>query len=180
MVTTWVLLTVPVLIVVFTIMVIHAPRVLATSGTRSSYRKTRSRMRFPAGDIAAAMVGGIQALMLVLPVGGMGVTAMNVVKRSVLGIRKLYQTRPAAGIAVGVACVLGVAFAAYTLWPNGEYRPIQKGEKWTAGEAISKAKDIPSGRPAFERGAPGGAGRRPAGSGGVDPGRKHRGGKHLW
>jgi hypothetical protein len=77
----------------------------------------------------------------------MGVTALNVVKRSAKGISSLYQRRPAAGMAVGLACVAALVFAAYTLWPNGDYRPIQKGEKWTAGEAVAKAKDIPSGRP---------------------------------
>jgi hypothetical protein len=48
---------------------------------------------------------------------------------------------------VGVACVAGLVFAAFTLWPNGEYRPIQKEERWTAGEALEKTRDIPSGRP---------------------------------
>ncbi len=148
-VTTWVLLTVPVLIVVFTMLVIHAPRMLATSWDSLFVQKNTISEALSGGDIAQAIVGGIQALMLILPVGGMGVTALNVAKRSVKGIGNLYRTRPAAGMAVGVACVAGLVFAAYTLWPNGEYRPIQKGEKWTAGEAISKTKDIPSGRPAL-------------------------------
>ncbi|HEU4866100.1 MAG TPA: hypothetical protein VFV09_00085, partial [Actinomycetota bacterium] len=99
------------------------------------------------GDIAKAIVGGIQSLMLVLPIGGMGVTAWNVIKRSVKGIRNLHQSRPAAGLAVGIACVAGLVFAVYTLWPNGDYRPIQKQERWTAGEAFEKTRDIPSGRP---------------------------------
>lgn len=146
-VTTWVLLTVPVLIVVFTMLVVHAPRVLATSWDSLFVQKNTVSSALSGGDIAKAIVGGIQSLMLILPVGGMGVTAWNVVKRSAKGIRNLHRSRPAAGVAVGVACVAGLIFAAYTLWPNGDYRPIQKEERWTAGEALEKTKDIPSGRP---------------------------------
>jgi putative peptide zinc metalloprotease protein len=146
-VTTWVLLTVPVLIVVFTMMVIHAPRVLATTWDSLFVQKNTIASAVSGGDIAKGLVGGIQSLILILPVGGMGVTAMNVVKRSAKGISNLYQRRPAAGMAVGLACVAALVFASYTLWPNGDYRPIQNGEKWTAGEAVAKAKDIPSGRP---------------------------------
>ena len=146
-VTTWVLLTVPVLIVVFTLMVIHAPRVLATSWDSLFVHKNKISDAMSGGDVAKALVGGIQSLMLVLPVGGMGVTAWNVIKRSVKGIRNLYQSRPAAGMAVGVACVAGLVFAVFTLWPNGDYRPIQPEERWTVGEAVEKTRDIPSGRP---------------------------------
>jgi putative peptide zinc metalloprotease protein len=146
-VTIWVLLTVPILILVFTTMVIHAPRVIATSWDSFFVQKNTIARALSGGDIAKAIVGGIQALMLVLPVGGMGVTGMNVVKRSAKGIYSLYQRRPLAGTAVGLACAAGLVFAAFTLWPNGDYRPIQKGERWTAKEVVSKAGDIPSGRP---------------------------------
>jgi putative peptide zinc metalloprotease protein len=146
-VTTWVLLTVPVLIVVFTMMVIHAPRVLATTWDSLFVQKNTIASAVRGGDIAKGLVGGIQSLILILPVGGMGVTALNVVKRSAKGISNLYQRRPAAGMAVGLACMAALVFAVYTLWPNGDYRPIQKGERWTAGEAVAKAKDIRTGRP---------------------------------
>jgi hypothetical protein len=135
------------MIVVFTMLVIRAPRVLATSWDSLFAQKHTVSSALSDGDIAKALVGGIQSLMLILPVGGMGVTAWNVIKRSVKGIRNLYQSRPAAGVAVGMACVAGLMFAVYTLWPNGDYRPIQKDERWTAGEALEKTKDIPSGRP---------------------------------
>jgi hypothetical protein len=38
-------------------------------------------------------------------------------------------------------------FSAFILWPNGDYRPIQPGEKGTLAGGFRALADVPSGRP---------------------------------
>ena len=148
-VTVWVLLVIPVLFALFTMMVISAPRVLATTWDSLFVQRRQISSALSGGDLAKAAVGGIQSLMLLLPVGGMTVTSFNVGKRTLRGIKNLYSKRPAAGLALGMVAVAGLAFAAYVLWPNGEYRPIQPDERWNAEEAVEAAKEIDTGRPSL-------------------------------
>ncbi len=148
-VTVWVLLVIPVLLGLFTMMIISAPRVLATTWDSLFVQRREISKAMSGGDIAKAAVGGIQSLMLVLPVGGMSVTAFNVLKRFGKGIANLYSKRPALGLALGMVAVAALGFAAYVLWPNGEYRPIQPNERWNAEEAVEAVKEIDTGRPSL-------------------------------
>jgi hypothetical protein len=58
-------------------------------------------------------------------------------------VAKTRLGRPALALA-GIVVAAGLA---YTLWPNGEYRPIQPGEKGTAGEIFEAVSAIGTGRP---------------------------------
>ena len=40
-----------------------------------------------------------------------------------------------------------VALAAFTWWPNGDYRPIQPGERGTVAGGLESVAHVPSGRP---------------------------------
>lgn len=94
-------------------------------------------------------VGAIETGMLVLPVAGMTVTLVNVLKRMAAGFRKLWETRPAWGLAAGAGSAAAVVFAAFVLWPNGEYRPIQPQERWTFDESLQAVKQVNTGRPSL-------------------------------
>jgi putative peptide zinc metalloprotease protein len=146
-VTVWVLLALPVLFFVFTMMVIHAPRLLATTWDSFFVQKNKISAAMSDGSLAQAAVGGIQTAMLLLPVGGMGLTAFNVSKRIGRGVKNLAESRPALGMAIGAVCGAGLMLAAFVLWPNGDYRPIQREERWTAAEAVERTTQIPTGRP---------------------------------
>ncbi|HEX2178747.1 MAG TPA: hypothetical protein VHL54_04390 [Actinomycetota bacterium] len=146
-VTVWVLLALPVLFGVFTMMVIHAPRVLATTWDSFFVQKNKISAAMSDGSLAGAALGGIQTAMLLLPVGGMGLTAFNVSKRIARGVKNVSESRPALGMAIGAVCGAGLMLAAFVLWPNGDYRPIQREERWTAGEAVERTAHIPTGRP---------------------------------
>ena len=52
-------------------------------------------------------------------------------------------------VAEGVLGVAAVAGATWILWPNGEYKPIQPGERWTLAESVQAASEISSGRPSL-------------------------------
>ncbi|HEX2054310.1 MAG TPA: hypothetical protein VHJ78_11375 [Actinomycetota bacterium] len=148
-VTIWVLLVIPVLIGMFTMMVMSAPRVLSTTWDSLFVQRRQIASAMSGGNLAQAAVSGVQALMLILPVGGMSVTAFNVGKRTVSGLKNVYSKRPALGVALSMVAVAGLAFAGYILWPNGEYRPIQPGERWNVEEAVEAASEIDSGRPSL-------------------------------
>jgi hypothetical protein len=45
--------------------------------------------------------------------------------------------------------VAATALAAYTWWPNGDYRPIQKDERGTLQGGIKALSAVPSGRPSL-------------------------------
>jgi len=50
---------------------------------------------------------------------------------------------------LGVVAAGGLALAAFTWWPNGEYQPIQPGEKGTLASGVEAILAVPSGRPAL-------------------------------
>jgi putative peptide zinc metalloprotease protein len=146
-VTVWVLTVVPLLLYGLAMMVISAPRVLATTFDYAliQWDKVRSALGQP--DFAAATAGSLQMTMLVLPVAGMSVTFTRVVKRLVsVGVRSS-QGRPALRSILLAALVVAVGACAWILLPNGEYRPIQPGERGTVQESLRAVTQISTGRP---------------------------------
>src|SRR5215210_3042470 len=51
--------------------------------------------------------------------------------------------------ALALAAVSLAAGAAFTLWPNGEYRPIQPGERGTVADIAQGVTKLATGRPAL-------------------------------
>jgi hypothetical protein len=62
---------------------------------------------------------------------------------------KRTEERPAARGAFVLASAGLAAFLGYIWWPNGEYRPIQPGEKGTIQGAVRQFEEISSGRPSL-------------------------------
>ena len=59
------------------------------------------------------------------------------------------EGRPERRAAVILAFTAGVALAAFTWWPNGDYRPIQPGERGTIQGGLRSVAAISSGRPSL-------------------------------
>jgi len=87
--------------------------------------------------------------MLTLPILGMVLTTGRVGRRAAAGGWSATQERPGTRGAIGLAAVATLALAAYTWWPNGDYRPIQPGEPGTLVAGVRNLPAIPSGRPAL-------------------------------
>lgn len=147
----WVLAVIPVLLFLFGMMVISAPRVLSTTWDSLFVQWEKISRALGGGQYAGMAVGAIQAAMLILPVAGMTVTVTNVLKRLGSGMTKLYESRPAWAVGAGIAGVAAMTFAVFVLWPNGEYWPIQREENWTFGDGIEVAKEIDTGRPSLTK-----------------------------
>jgi putative peptide zinc metalloprotease protein len=145
-VTGYVCSVVPVMLASLGLMVIHAPRVFATA--YDSFGMQWDRLTHAQG-LAAGTIGAVQIAMLVLPCAGMILTSGRVARRAGTAAWAWSSGEPARRGALVMVAAAGLALAAYTWWPNGDYRPIQPTERGTLGGAISSVLDIPSGRPSL-------------------------------
>ena len=148
-VSAWVLTVIPVLLFMFGMMVLSAPRVVATAYDSSLVQWDKITGALGDDAYAAASTAGIQMALLVLPISGMGVTFMRVLKRIGSSGLRVTTGKPFARAAVTLLGVAAVAGATWILWPNGEYKPIQPGERWTLAESVQAASEISSGRPSL-------------------------------
>lgn len=145
-VTVYVCTLVPVLLGAFAIMLVQAPRAFATAYDSLAIKWTGL---IAADGVLAATTGGIQIVMLVLPLAAIALTTTRVGKRVAGGAWRASDERPAlrGGLLVGTAAA--ATLAVVTWWPNGEYRPIQAMERGTVQSALVSLADIPTGRPAL-------------------------------
>ncbi|MEA2434272.1 MAG: putative peptide zinc metalloprotease protein [Actinomycetota bacterium] len=148
-VTVWVLSVVPVLFYLFGMMILSAPRVLATAWDSFFIQKSNVAKDLDGGSTAQAAVHGLQVAFIVLPVLGMSVTFTRVTKRIATGFWNFTKGHPFRRVALGAVGLTAIAGVAYLLIPNGEYKPIQPGEDWTFANSIEAASDVTSGRPAL-------------------------------
>ena len=59
------------------------------------------------------------------------------------------EGRPLRRGALCVGTLTALGLAAFTWWPNGEYRPIQPGERGTLQGAVANLRHVGTGRPAL-------------------------------
>jgi putative peptide zinc metalloprotease protein len=148
-VTVWVLLVIPILLYFFSMMVLSVPRVVATGLDSLQTQWDKTSGAIDDGEIAQASVGGIQALMIVLPALGMFFSFSRIGKRIVTGFVEMTSGRPILRTSLGFVGLAALGAAAFVLIPNGEYRPIQAGETWTFSEGVEAASAFTSGRPSL-------------------------------
>ena len=146
-ITGWVIALVPVLLFTFGMLVFNLPRMFATAWDSFWVQADRVSDSFDTGDELSAGVGIMQAGFLMLPVAGISATFGRMGKRLVGGAwnwsSDSYVRRGLVLLTAGA--LAGVA--GYVLLPNGEYRPIQPGERGTIQGGIEQFSELPSGRP---------------------------------
>ena len=148
-VTIWVLTVIPVLLYLFGMMILSAPRILATGYDSFFVQWNKLQEALGGGENAQATVSGLRMAMLVLPITGMGVTLARTSKRIASGAMNVTKDRPLARAAVVVVGVSALAIGAYVLIPNGEYKPIQPNEDWTFSDGVEAASQVATGRPSL-------------------------------
>src|SRR3954471_10960980 len=149
-VTAYVLTVIPVLLFMFGMMTINTPRIFATAYDSfiAQYHKVDEDFT-GGGSVFAGSFGIVQMLVLLLPALGLVVTFTRTGSRSLRGIWTKTDGKPAARTASFAGLMALAAFLAYIWLPNGDYRPIQRGEKGTVSGAVSQFAAVPSGRPAL-------------------------------
>jgi putative peptide zinc metalloprotease protein len=146
-VTLWVLAVVPILIFTLSLAVIGLPRLLATVGDSLAQQWDGFTRAVGDGDVLSAVAGALGSFMVALPAASILFILTRLVLRVSRGAWIKTEGRPAARVGlVPVAAVL-MAGLAWLWWPNGEYEPLRRGERWTIQDTISDVRHLPSGRP---------------------------------
>src|SRR4051794_10640919 len=148
-VTAYVFIVVPLLLFMFGMMVLNAPRIISTAYDSffSQYHKVQHA--FNGGSALTGAIGIVQMAILVLPALALVATFWMLGRRITVGVWTRTGDKPAARGAFVVLAAALAAFLGCLWWPNGEYRPIQPGEKGTIQGAVGQLEQIDTGRPSL-------------------------------
>ena len=165
-VTVYVLTIVPLLLFFLGLTIINVPRIFAT--TWDSFFVQWHEVQ-GAGAVGAA-VGVIQMAVLVLPPAGIVGTGLQLGRRILASGWTRTEERPFLRGAFVLSSAAIAAFAAFVWWPNGDYRPIQPGERGTLQGAVAQVEAVKTGRPSLteERERNLGGARLESANGGAD------------
>jgi putative peptide zinc metalloprotease protein len=149
--TAYVLTLVPVLLLVFGFMLITTPRMVATAWDSLFVQWDKISDSVAAGHLVGGVAGGVQAVFLVLPVAGLGVTFAQAGKRLGAGAWSWSEGSAGRRGLVVVAATAAAAGIGAVWFPNGEYRPIQPGERGTLTGGVSALSpaSLQTGRPSL-------------------------------
>jgi hypothetical protein len=106
---------------------------------------------FDGGSALDGVIGILQMLILFLPAIGLVATFWLVFRRGFGSVWSRTEGKPAARGAFVVVTAALAAFLGYIWWPNGDYRPIQRGERGTISGAVSQFENVSSGRPGLTK-----------------------------
>lgn len=148
-VTAYIVALIPVMLFALVMMLLSAPRIMATAYDSLGVLADKFSAALDAGKGVNAAASGLQMTALVLPVAGMIATSGRLGRRAVGGALSWSSGDPVRRAGLGVLLVGGLALAAFTWWPNGEYRPIQPREKGTVASGVRAISAVPTGRPAL-------------------------------
>ena len=148
--TAYVVILVPALLLIVGLMVMHAPRVFATAYDSAGVQWDKVTAGIgDGGNFLSGMGALLQLLALTAPAVGAAVTTVRLSRRVGTRVSTWTEDRPLREALVHAATAATVAFLLFTWWPNGEYRPIQPGEKGTLQAGVRSFSGVVSGRPAL-------------------------------
>ncbi len=150
-VTTYIVVLIPVMAFALVMMLLSAPRIVATAYDSLGVLADRFSAALDGGKGVNAAATGLQMTALVLPVAGMTATSGRLGRRAFAGAWRWSEGDAVRRGALATVLAGGLALAAFTWWPNGEYRPIQPAERGTLASGVRAVRAIPSGRPALTR-----------------------------
>jgi putative peptide zinc metalloprotease protein len=154
-VTGYVFTVVPLIMLLFVLMIIHAPRAFATGYDSLALHYSRVGPDLHAGRSGEGLRNLFEIVVLTLPLVGMVYSTGRVGKRVGVGAWTWSGRHPARRGGLLLGSVGAAAAVAFLWWPHGDYRPIQPGERGTLVSAVRSLPQAPSGRaslpPARER-----------------------------
>jgi putative peptide zinc metalloprotease protein len=148
-VTTYVLTVVPLLLFMLGLLVINTPRILGTAYDSFLVQYHKVQDAFSGGSVFVGLFGIVQMLILILPALGIFATFWMMARRTSGAVWSRTEDKPAVRAAFVTAASAAAAFLAYIWWPNGDYRPIQPGERGTIQGAAGQLEQLSTGRPAL-------------------------------
>jgi putative peptide zinc metalloprotease protein len=136
-VTSWVIVVVPVLLFTLYLMVLTLPRVLATAWAKLALEQDTLAAAWGDGDLLQATARLLTMLAVVIPVLAVLLMLGRLVRRLCVGVwRRTEGRRVQRSLAVVVGCGL-LAALVWAWWPDGRtYRPIEPHERGTLANAF--------------------------------------------
>ena len=135
-VTLWVLVTVPLLLLSMAMMVISLPRLLGTAWASVVRQQAALAGSLSAGDLAGVAVRVLAIAAVALPMAGVAYMVIRLLRQLTIGMWQKTRGKGlqrAAGMAVVAALLAGLGWA---WWPDGgTYRPVQPYERGTLADA---------------------------------------------
>jgi putative peptide zinc metalloprotease protein len=135
-VTLWVLLVVPLMLVMVLATVVSLPRIVASAAASLSHQWSAMLDRFGAGDLVGGLAKLLAVIAVALPVFGIGFMLSRSMRRLIQSVLRATRGKPArqavAGL-VAAAVIVGLVFA---WWPRGNYRPIQATDRGTLADLL--------------------------------------------
>jgi putative peptide zinc metalloprotease protein len=128
---------------------INLPRMVSTGYDSVALHYDAVGPAFRAGQAASGVVDIVEMIFLILPAAGLGLTLARVARRSSTGALRWSAGHPGRRALLTAGGAAAVALAAFSWWPNGEYRPIQPAERGTLEGAVSQVAALPTGRPSL-------------------------------
>jgi putative peptide zinc metalloprotease protein len=144
-VTAWVVFLIPTLLFVFGMMVFNAPRIFATAYDSFFVQYDKAHASFSNGNTLKGVANGVQMVLLTLPTLGMTASFGRVAVKTAQGLWGWAADNVLKRAAIGAVLAAAVGVAGYVLLPNGEYKPIQPGERGTIN--VAQFEQVGSGRP---------------------------------
>lgn len=148
-VSVYVLFIVAFLLLTVLALVINLPRIVATGYDSAALHYQAIGPAFSHGKTPTGVLDIIQTLFLALPGAGLAYTAVRVSRRTATGAFRWSSGQPARQVILGVSGAAAVTVAVLSWWPNGEYRPIQPGERGTLVGFVQQLRALPTGRPSL-------------------------------
>jgi putative peptide zinc metalloprotease protein len=128
-VTLWVLLVVPLLLMTALVMIVTLPRILATAAHSLTVQSVLLAARWGHGDWAGVGAKSLAVAAIALPALGVCYLLVRLVRQVVGGALRKTMGKPGKRAAAAVAALAVIAALAWAWWPRGEYRPIQPNER---------------------------------------------------
>jgi putative peptide zinc metalloprotease protein len=146
-VTLWILALVPLLGISLVMAAISAPRIIATAWDSLLVQFQLAGDAVDEGNWLGLADGIVSSIALALPALAVVYSLTRIAKKTATAAWKRTDGRPIGRSAVAFGGVALLAGLAWLWWPNGEYRPIQPGERGTVTDGLVVARDLSTGRP---------------------------------
>jgi putative peptide zinc metalloprotease protein len=150
-VTGWVLFLVPVLLLTFGMMLINAPRIFGTAWDSFFVHLHKADDSFGAGNTAAGALAGLQMIILTLPALGFVYSSTRAGGKVFGGAWRWSEGSPMRRLSVLGTTAAFLAVLGFIWWPNGDYQPIQPGERGTVQGGVAQLSQVQTGRPALTK-----------------------------
>jgi putative peptide zinc metalloprotease protein len=156
-ITAWVLLVVPILLVSLLLMVVAFPRVAATTWDSLGNQTSQLVDHWSHGRLARAALGAVAVVAITLPVVSMTYLLSRMARRTWRRAWTATDERPAGRATLLLAAAAALVLLVTSWWPDGQYRPIDARDRGTLLDALptaSAAGADATGLPAADAGEP--------------------------